>query len=174
MPVPEENPGIKTKDKNGIKIVERNQPPLALAVKGDEVSEENIGQLITINGEITDKKSTSLYVDDGNGEIFVYIKQSTGINTKSLAVGQRVAVTGILSKTQTGLRLLPRRQADIILINSTAELEPKVLGETVSAGEWNLAERDKKLELFKYLLIIAVGAIIVLIGLFIKIKRKQA
>lgn len=163
---------IKTKDKNDIKLIERKASPVALAVKGDEVSEENIGQLITITGEITDKKSASLYIDDGSDEVFIYIKQNTGINTKGLEAGQRISATGILSKTQTGLRLLPRYQEDIVLINSADGLEPQVLGEAIEAEEWNLAERDKKLELFKYLLIIAGGVIILLAGLFIKAKRK--
>ncbi|MDP2708515.1 MAG: hypothetical protein Q8O93_00465, partial [bacterium] len=152
---------------------EYKAPPAALAIKAEEVNEENIGQLITVTGEITDKKSTSLYVDDGSDEVFVYIKQSAGIDTKSLAAGQKVSITGILSKTQTGLRLLPRGQEDIVLINSASELEPQVLGEVAVSREWDLAERDKKLELFKYLLIIAGGVIVLLLGLFIKAKRKN-
>ncbi len=163
---------VKTKDKNDIKIAGSKQPLQALAVKSDEISEENIGQLIVIAGEITDKKSASLYVDDGSDETFVYIKQSTGISTKSLAAGQKVSVTGVLSKTKTGLRLLPRYQEDIVLTDSAGALEPQVLGEIAEAEEWNLVERDKKLELFKYLLIIAGAVIIVLTGLFIKAKKK--
>ncbi len=163
---------IKTKDKSGINLLEHKAVPVALAVKADEVSEENIGQLITISGEITDKKSSSLYVDDGSGEVFVYIKQNTGIDTKNLAAGQKVSVAGILSKTQTGLRLLPRYPGDIALVDRTDALEPRVLGETIDAAEWDLAERNKKLELFKYLLIISGGVIILLVGLFIKVKRK--
>jgi len=164
---------IKTKDKSDIKIIENKQPPFALALKIDEISEENIGQLLTVIGEITDKKSTSLYVDDGNDEIFIYIKQNTGINIKNLSVGQKVMVTGILSKTQTGLRLLPRHQEDIVLNNSTNELNPQVLGEVASSEEWDLAERDKKLELFKYLLVVAGGVIILLVVLLIRAKRKS-
>ncbi|MDP2736166.1 MAG: lamin tail domain-containing protein, partial [bacterium] len=59
---------IKTKDKNDINLIEYKAPPAALAIKAEEVNEENIGQLITVTGEITDKKSTSLYVDDGSDE----------------------------------------------------------------------------------------------------------
>ena len=70
------------------------------------------------------------------------------------------------------LRLLPRSQADIVQINQAGELAPQVLGQTIEAGEWAVAARDKKLELFKYLLIIAGGVIMVLAGLFIKIKTK--
>jgi hypothetical protein len=67
---------------------------------------------------------------------------------------------------------LPRYQADIVKINQ-AGLAPQVLGATIEAEEWAVAERDKKLELFKYLLIIAGGVIAVLAGLFIRIKRKR-
>ncbi|MDD4271627.1 MAG: lamin tail domain-containing protein [Patescibacteria group bacterium] len=164
---------IKTKDKSNISFLEHKDAPAALAIKAEEISEENIGQLLTITGEITDKKSTSLYIDDGSDEMFVYIKQNTGIDTKSLTAGQKVSVTGILSKTQTGFRLLPRYQSDIAVIESAEGLKPQVFGEVASAEEWDLAERDKKLELFKYLLIIAGGVIILLTGLFIKMKRKS-
>jgi len=164
---------IKTKDKTDIKINERKTPPPALAMSVDAVSEENVGQLITVSGEITDKKSSTLYLDDGSDEILIYIKKNTGITTKNLAAGQKVAVSGILSKTPSGFRLLPRYQSDIVQFNQTSELEPQVLGEVVAAPEWDLAARDKKMELFKYLLIIAGGVIIILGILFIKIKRKS-
>lgn len=82
-------------------------------------------------------------------------------------------ITGILSKTQTGFRLLPRYQEDIVLNNPTNELNPQVLGEVASSEEWDLAKRDKKLELFKYLLIISGGIIALLVGLLIRAKIKN-
>jgi PKD repeat protein len=163
---------IKTKDKSDIKIVEHKSPPVALAMANDQINEENIGQLITVTGEITAKKSNSLYVDDGSDEIYVYIKTSSGVSIKNFSTGQNISVTGILSKTQTGLRLLPRAKEDITQIDAGGELTPQVLGEIVDADEWKVAERDKKLELLKYLLIIAAGIIIVLAGLFIKTRKK--
>ncbi|MBU0722291.1 lamin tail domain-containing protein [Patescibacteria group bacterium] len=163
---------IKTKDKNDINVIERKQAPVALALSCDAINEENVGQLITIMGEITDKKNSTLYVDDGSDEIQIYIKKNTGIDTKILASGQQVSITGILSKTKTGLRLMPRYQTDIVKINSTNELSPQVFGEVVKSKEWDVAQRDKKLELLKYLLIIAGGVIIILAGLFVKARRK--
>ncbi|MBI2459575.1 MAG: lamin tail domain-containing protein [Parcubacteria group bacterium] len=163
---------LKTKDKTDIKIDEHKAAPAALAISSDQANEELAGRLITVTGEITDKKSSTLYLDDGSDEILIYIKKSTGILIKGLAAGQKAAVTGILTKTKTGFRLLPRYQADIVKINPANELEPRVLGETASTQEWDLAARDKKTELLKYLLIIAAGVIIVLAGLFVKIKRK--
>ena len=164
---------LKTKDKNDINILEHKSAPMALVLAVDNISEENVGQLITVNGEITDKKSSTLYLDDGSDEILIYIKKNTGILTKGLTSGQKATVTGILSKTKTGLRLMPRYQTDIVKINSATDLKPQVLGEVSSTREWDLSARDKKMELLKYLLIIASGVIIILIGLFIKAGRKS-
>lgn len=165
---------IKTKDKADIKIADHKAPPVALAISSDQVSEEMAGRLVTVTGEITDKKSSTVYLDDGQDEILVYIKQTTGISTKNLTVGQNLAVTGILSKTKTGSRLMPRYQSDMVKINQAdpPELEPRVLGEIAAAQEWEVAARNKKMELLKYLLIIAGGVIIILAGLFIKAIKK--
>ncbi len=170
---------IKTKAKSDMAVKEHGAPPPALELSCDQVNEENIGQLLRVSGEITDKKSSTLYLDDGSGEILIYIKQAAGISTKNLTPGQAVSVTGILGKTSTGLRLMPRSEDDIIKAGDAGGpaspaggLEPQVLGEVASSGEWAIAERDKKIELFKYLLIIAGAVIIVLIGLFIRAARK--
>ncbi|MDO8593132.1 MAG: lamin tail domain-containing protein [bacterium] len=164
---------IKTKDKTDIKIAAHQAPPVALAVASDAVNEDNVGQLVVVSGEITDKKSSTIYLDDGNDEVLVYIKKNTGISTKNLAPGQIVAVTGIVSKTSGGARLLPRSKDDIAVIaGAAAELAPQVLGEVASGNEWEVAARDKKNELFKYLLIIAGGIVIVLAGLLVKAGKK--
>jgi len=174
LAITQEELRIKTKDKNDINIVEHKPAPAAIALSCDAINEENIGQLITVTGEITAKKAYTAYLDDGNDEILVYFKQSAGLDIKDLKAGDQVAITGILSKTSTGLRLLPRYQTDIVKKEAdSTDLAPQVLGESAPSEEWAIAERDKKLELFKYLLIIAGGVIIVLAGLFVKAKRKK-
>ena len=164
---------LKTKDKADIKIVEHKPPPQALALSCDQVNEDGIGQLITVSGEITDRKSSTLYLDDGSDEILIYVKSNTGIDTKNLAAGQTAEITGILSKTASGLRLLPRSQADIKLTNFSHGLRPQVLGEVAEGDEWAVAERDKKMELFKYLLVLAGGGIIILGILLVRAKRSS-
>lgn len=163
---------LKTKELADIKILEHQNAPVAQVLSCDKVNEEYIGQLISITGEVTDRKSSTVYLDDGNDEIVVYIKRATGIKPSSLVDGKTYAITGVVVKTQSGLRLMPRSSNDIVVQNQTSE-NSDVLGEVVVGNERQVASRDKKLELFKYLLIIAGGTIILLIGLMIKIWKNK-
>ncbi|MBU0636997.1 lamin tail domain-containing protein [Patescibacteria group bacterium] len=158
---------LKTKNLADIKIIEHQIAPIAKVLNSDQFSEEYLGQLVSITGEVTDRKSSTVYLDDGNDEIEVYIKQATGIKPSSVEKGKTYAITGIVAKTQSGLKLMPRSNDDVIIQNQAADVG-KVLGEVAVNNEWEVASRNKKLELFKYLLIIAIGTIILLIGLMIK------
>lgn len=163
---------LKTKDLADIKILEHQTAPTAKALSSDQFSEEYLGQLVSITGEVTDRKSSTVYLDDGNDEIEVYLKKATGIKPSSIEEGKIYTIAGIAAKTQSGLKLMPRSNDDIVIQNQTAE-DNKVLGEVAVSNEWEMANRNKKLELFKYLLIIATGAIILLIGLIIKIQNNK-
>ena len=68
---------------------------------------------------------------------------------------------------------MPRCNEDILKKDIGSNNESgRVLGEVSASDEWELAQRDKKLALFRYLLVIAGGVIIVLIGLLIKLGKK--
>ncbi len=166
-------PRIKTANKDGIKIIEHRLAPPAQTATCDIISEEFVGRLISVTGEVTDRKSSTIYLDDGTDEVQVYLKSLTGIDPKNFVAGDKLTVSGILSKTNTGLRLLPRYVEDLARINMANAAEPQVLGEVSASDQWQLEARDKKLELFKYLLIIAGGVIIVLVGLMIKNRKKS-
>ena len=62
---------IKTKIKNDISVKAHQTPPPALALNCDQVNEEAVGQLISLAGEITAKKSSAFYLDDGGDEVLV-------------------------------------------------------------------------------------------------------
>ncbi len=163
---------IKTADKDGIKIIEHHLAPQARTATCDIISEEFVGQLISVTGEVTDRKSSTIYLDDGTDEVQVYLKSLTGIDPKNFVAGDKLTVSGILGRTNTGIRLLPRYLEDLVRVNAANAAEPQVLGEVSASDQWQLEARDKKLELFKYLLIIAGGIIVVLAGLMIKNRKK--
>jgi cysteine-rich repeat protein len=158
---------IKTAGQMDIKVLEHKAPP-AFTIASAEDVEEYPGQLIEVKGEVTGKKGSTVYLDDGTAETSVYIKKATNIKLADIKAGNNISVVGIVGKNSAGTIVLPRSQNDITennLIQNTAE---QVLGETTTSAEWDLASRDKKLELFRYLLLIAATALVILGGLFVK------
>ena len=159
---------LKTNSLEDIKILGKKNLPGALELTAETINDENLAQLIEINGELIKKSGSSFYVDDGVGEILVYIKNATNIDKKEFEEGDELSVAGILNKTTVGFRLLPRNSGDIKKNNPKGE----VLGEKAK-NDLIIEPRDKKKELLKYLFIIAVGVIIVLFGLVIKNKKNN-
>ncbi|MBI4812583.1 lamin tail domain-containing protein [Candidatus Falkowbacteria bacterium] len=160
---------LKTGTAEDIKVVEHRQPPAALELACDKVNEDYIGQLVKISGEITERKSSTVYLDDGTDEAIVYVKKGTDISPNELKEGEKAVITGIVGKTKMGVRIMPRSIEDIIFQGANAAQLP---GEVSANDEWALVGRDKKMELFKYLLVIAGGAIIVLAVMLVKLTKK--
>lgn len=160
---------IKTSGKDDIKLIEHRPAPNSIKLACENVNEEYLGQLVEISGEVTERKSSTVILDDGTNEAVVYIKKATGIRVASIKAGDKIAVAGIVGKTSSGVRVMPRFDEDIV--RKDAESAGQVLGETAVNDEWEIAKRDKKLELFKYLLVLAGGVLIVLIGMLIRMKK---
>ncbi len=85
--------------------------PLTLAAA--DIAKEYEGYLVTIEGEVVQKRGNSFYLDDGTEEVRAYIKDSTGIDAKAYKKGDYLAITGLVSQTRAGFRILPRNADDI-------------------------------------------------------------
>lgn len=163
---------IKTKTINDFKILSKNEEPLPQVIKSEQVNEDSVGSLVKITGEVVEQKGSSVYLDDGDGEVLVYIKSGTGISAKSLKEGGKYAITGIISKTKSGIRILPRFNDDILKKDvESSEEKRQMPGQILDEDSLIIAPRDKKLELFQYLLTISVGIIVVLVGMLLKIRK---
>lgn len=117
-------PRIKTK-LGGIKILGKGDPPEPLEIGIDELDEEMSGTLVKISGEITEKKSAGMYLDDGNGEIYVNVKQKAGISLKDILPGNEAEVAGVLIYNDKGFSVLPRFGEDIKKLAGETLLMPK-------------------------------------------------
>lgn len=160
---------IKTKISEDMKILEHRAAPSAEKLSCEKITDESVGQLVSVTGEVVERKSSIIYLDDGTDEVVVYIKTSTGINPKSIKEGEIISVIGIVGRTKSGVRVMPRSNDDIIKKDiESGSGAGQVLGEVAVSDEWEIAKRDKKLELFKYLLVIAGAVIVVLVGLLIR------
>jgi hypothetical protein len=147
-------------------VRENKGTPMPMEINCDRISNEVVGVLVAVNGEIVEVKGQSVYIDDGTEEAVVYLKANTKINTAQFKIGETARITGIVSLTKTGPRILPRGNDDI----QAGKARGEVLGETAANDEWEIAARDKKLELLKYLLVIAGTIIVVLAVLMVKYR----
>ena len=106
---------IKIKGSENIEmIMSGGEIPIPEEVEISDINEDTEGHLVKVSGEVIEKKGSSIYLDDGNEEIKVYIKKSTGIDIGGINEGSKLTVIGIVSETKSGYRLLPRYQSDII------------------------------------------------------------
>jgi len=74
--------------------------------------------LVTVSGEITRTSGNTFYVDDGSGEIKVYIQEKTGIDKPEMHTGDIFEIVGIVNLYRNTWRLLPQKQDDIKLIEA--------------------------------------------------------
>ncbi|MBI4426842.1 MAG: lamin tail domain-containing protein [Candidatus Kerfeldbacteria bacterium] len=110
---------------------ERQEPAIVDVQAAD--LDERVGSLVRVTGEVTTLSGSRFTVDDGSGELAVYVRASTGFKRPAMRSGDRVGVSGILSRTSSGLRLLPRMKDDIRVV------EPIL--HTTSASPVNVAKK---------------------------------
>jgi uncharacterized protein YdeI (BOF family) len=100
----------------------RGRPVTPEAVNTGSVSEATEGRLVVVEGAITQAASSDLpygykfYVNDGSGEIQIFVSASTGIDLSGLTPGQHVRVIGFSAQFDTTYEVQPRVQADITIL----------------------------------------------------------
>lgn len=109
---------IKVTAAGKIKKLNYNYPILPTVFKVNDLGEAELGRFIKISGEVTQVKSSFVYIDDDSGELKVYFKPGAKIAAKSLVVGEKVEVAGILEDSSGGLQLWPRSPDDVNIIGS--------------------------------------------------------
>jgi hypothetical protein len=92
--------------------------PLATGAVGEATE----GLLVRVVATITRAPESDLpyghkfYVDDGSGELTIFVNTQTGIDLTGLAAGQTVRVTGFSSQYDTHYEIDPRFPADITVL----------------------------------------------------------
>ena len=115
---------LKTSSVEDVIVLKHKQNIIPQEIDLSDITEELEGSFITATGEVVDVSRAQFYIDDGEEEIKVYIPTNTNISTQSLQEGETVTITGILSETTTGYRILPRTQLDVSIQKETV-LETK-------------------------------------------------
>jgi DNA/RNA endonuclease YhcR with UshA esterase domain len=105
-----------------IKVTGRGRAVRAVPVATGDVGESTEGTIVRITGTITQPIVNDLpfgfivVVNDGSGEINVFVSASTGIDVSGLSPGQTIEVTGFSSQFADHFEVDPRTQDDIRVI----------------------------------------------------------
>lgn len=83
------------------------------------INELSEGRLVRVVGTITQAPASDLpfgfkfFVNDGSGELTIFVNVQTNIDLSGLAIGQTISVTGFSSQFDTHYEIDPRFQADL-------------------------------------------------------------
>jgi len=94
-----------------------------LPVDTGDVNEATEGSIVRITGTITQPIINDLpfgfiiVVNDGSGDVNVFVCASTGIDVSGLSQGQTIEVTGFSGQFADHLEVDPRTQSDIRIVN---------------------------------------------------------
>ncbi len=146
---------IKIKSKNDIDILSTDKTIEPTEIKLGDFSEEALGSLIKVEGDITEIKSNLFYLDDGISEAVIYLKKGAKIDKKELKEGDKITVVGILDKAKDGWRIMPRSLDDIKVLGYADEVLNKKI-----EGDKNIQSETTK----KYLEVTAGGIGSLLLG----------
>lgn len=100
------------------------RPPQARRIATGAVGEGTEGLLVAVRAAITrapaadDDFGLKLFVDDGSGELQIFVNLQTGIDVGTLAVGQKVKVTGFSSQFDTAYEIDPRFRDDVVFLKA--------------------------------------------------------
>ncbi len=95
--------------------------PFAIPIAA--ISDDRIGALIRVRGDISVVRWPHIYINEGDKELRVYIKKNTGIPKLPLLAGQTLDIVGILQKTPADYRLLPREEKDVVITASSRSMQ---------------------------------------------------
>lgn len=157
---------IKTKSSSDIEIIGRNEELVVKKIDSSSFSNDLLAFLVEIEGELGRKSGSDFFLFDDHGEFRIFLRKKETFDTSELKIADNLKIVGILSKTKTGFRILPRFSSDIQKINTKEDL--KVLGKFAGSEELKLEKRQDN-DFFKYFVVISGSFIILIYAL----KRKK-
>ncbi|HYG09000.1 MAG TPA: hypothetical protein VD835_03395 [Pyrinomonadaceae bacterium] len=102
-----------------VKVRGRGMKVRAEAVSTGRIGEATEGRLVQVTGTITKPVGNDLpygyrvFINDGSGEVQVFVYASTHIDVSGLQPGQRIVVKGFSAQYSDHYEVIPRSQSDI-------------------------------------------------------------
>ncbi|QRN95289.1 DNA-binding protein [Archangium violaceum] len=120
----EANLRILESESASVEKLEGTQLVTPKEVRTGDVKESTEGLLVRISANVTRAVHEELpygyelYVDDGSGEVQVYVHGSAGFDSetlRALSVGQRIEVTGLSAQYESTYEVAPRQPSDLVV-----------------------------------------------------------
>lgn len=114
--------GILKAAPTGVKQLDGTQQVSPKTVGTGEVNESVEGQLVQVSGNVTktfqddSPYGYKLYINDGSGEVQVFVHVSAGFDKaalQALTAGQRITVVGLAAQYETTYEVAPRQPSDL-------------------------------------------------------------
>ncbi|MCK4891171.1 MAG: lamin tail domain-containing protein [Candidatus Pacebacteria bacterium] len=154
-----------------IKILSRNHLIEAQLVLTGNINESVEGYLVVVEGKVSQIKKDVFYLNDGSGEVKIYIKPQTQIEKLEIKKDDWMTITGQVSQTSLGYRILPRFQGDVKLSKVSGISTAQAFLETKEIKEKN--ENTKNKNLLRNILFFMIITIVLIDWIKMKIKNHK-
>ncbi|MDP2656598.1 MAG: lamin tail domain-containing protein [bacterium] len=161
---------LKVSQKSDITLISHGQPPTPHDITASQVNEEYEGSLVRLQGDVVKVQWPSIYIDDGDDEARIYVKASTGIPHIKIASGDIVQVTGVVSQTSSGYRILPRTTDDLVVSENTNITTSNTNTSTLSNTTLSLTGTNAPIPLTQIGVVSLFGIIFLASGVYIQRK----
>ena len=139
-----------------IKIISHDNLVEAQLISTGNINESVEGYLIMAEGKVSQIKSDTFFLDDGSGEIKIYIKPQTEIEKPKIKIGDWMVITGQASQTSAGYRILPRFQGDVKLSRVSGIAKASDISNNQENAEESREENKRDNFIFYGILIIGI------------------
>jgi DNA/RNA endonuclease YhcR with UshA esterase domain len=113
---------IKIQTQTAIASTQQEATRMPVVISIPEINEAHIGSLITIKGLVQSRENGKLIVEDTGSELVVSLKSDPEIDAVRFERGDRVTVTGVLTRWDGELRIRPRTDEDMVIDESVTSL----------------------------------------------------
>lgn len=159
-------------DKKDVEIISSNNLVESKIISINKINKDTEGLLVTIEGKVSQIKKDVFFLSDDSGEIKIYIKPQTGIKKPKIEVGNWMVITGQVSQTSAGYRILPRFQGDLKLsrvFGETKEVKASECSGNIQANQ----KEQKNVNLIFYDILIMVSFLIFIDWIKIKLFKSK-
>jgi hypothetical protein len=173
---------VKIFNPSDVKVIAFNDcpPPRSSSVN---FRDEDVGAFVRIIGRIS-KADGKIFLFSDSGQARVFLKSGTGLVNSDFEEDVEMELTGLVVSTSLGPAIAPRGREDLSMLGIAEDSDDSFPGPGVilgsveekkassSARQWVLPATKKGDKKTAYAVVLSLGAILLLLGLWFK-KRKE-